>query len=145
MRYPEKVENLSLIETTGIYHKEFFLQLKRYILGSLAKVGKKMTDSPALKKLLYKIAGEHDYERANLISRQTMRNLIKVDLQERLAEIKIPAIIIWGKNDFVTPLKDAYVYNKKISNSKLFVIDSARHSPQITNYNEVAEIIKNNI
>lgn len=145
LKYPENVENLILIDTTGIYHKEFFLQLKRYILGSLAKVGKLMTDSPTLKKLLYKVAGEHDYERANLISRQTMRKLIKVDFQEHLNEIKIPTLIIWGKNDFVTPLKDAYVFHKKIYNSKLFIVDSARHSPQLTNHNEVVEIIKNNI
>lgn len=145
LRFPQKVANLIIMDSTGIYHKELQLQIKRYVLGSMAKVGKMITDSPTLKKLLYKIAGEHDYERANSISRQTMRNLIKIDFQERLKEIKIPTVIIWGGKDQVTPLKDAYVFNKKISNSKLFIIPSARHSPQLTNYQETAEIIMKNI
>lgn len=141
LKYPQKVEQLVLIDSTGIYHKEFLLQFKRYFLGSLAKVGKMFTDSPTLKRLLYKVAGEHDYERANLISRQTMRNLIKVDFLERLQEIKVPTIIIWGRKDQVTPLKDAYVFEKEIQNSKLFIIDGAKHSPQLTHAKEVVEIV----
>ncbi len=145
VKYSNRVSKLFLIDTTGIYHKELPLRVKRYVLGSVAKFGKMVTDSPRMKKLLYRIAGAHDYENASVMGRQTMRNLIRVDLQEKLSKIKIPTVIIWGSRDQVTPAKDSKIFSEKIENSKLYVIPTARHSPQITNYKEVAEIIQKNL
>lgn len=139
--FPEKISNLILIDSAGIYHKNFGRKFKRFFFSNLAKIGKKITTSPKLRALLYKVVGERDYHDASPIQRQTMVNLISKDLIKVFSKIKIPTTIIWGKKDKITPLEDAVLMNKTIPNSKLFILDEARHSPMFTNPKQVADII----
>lgn len=145
LKYPKKVKQLILIDSTGIYHNELSIRLKRYVFATAAKIGKKFTTSPIMKKLLYKLAREHDYENANQIVQKTMVNLIKTDLADRLSEIKAPTTIIWGRMDQVTPVADGEIMKKELKNSSLHIISSARHSPQLTHPKETAEIIIKNL
>ncbi len=145
LKYPERIKQLILIDSTAIYHDEISIRFKRFVFSTAAKIGKRLTNSQVLKKLLYRAARVHDYEKAVPIVQKTMINLIKTDLKLRLPEIKIPTIIIWGEKDSVTPISDGKIIHERISKSKLFIIPKARHSPQLTNYKEVAELIVNNL
>jgi len=136
-QYPEKIDTLILIDSAGIYHNELRLRIKRGVFGFLSKTGKKITQSQKLRKIFYKFVREHDYEKANPIVRKTMQSLISVDLLPILKNISVPTIIIWGKEDKATPVKDAYLMKQQIKNSTLFIIENARHSPQFTNTKEV--------
>lgn len=140
-KYPEKVSKLILIDSAGIYHNELSLRLKRFIFRNVAKVGRKISDSESLRKLIYKVAREGDYSNATPAQRKTMINLINTDLTQVLANIKVPTLIIWGKEDSVTPLSDGLLMHKLIKGSSLEVIENARHSPQFTNPKEVAQNI----
>ena len=142
-QYPEKIQKLILIDSAGIYHKELTLQIKRLIFGTVAKIGKKVTDSETLKKLLYKLAGEKDYQSANPNMKQSMLNLINFDLAPFLRNVKVPTLIIWGQDDKLTPVSDAKLINKLIINSKLRIIEGAKHSPFYTHPEEVIDILKN--
>lgn len=145
LKYPQRVDHLILIDSAGIYHKEFTLQLKRLILTGMAKIGKKVTNSPRLKNILYKIARETDYKNADEIMKETMINLMKVDLTPRLKEIKIPTIIIWGENDRVVIPADGILMKKEITNSQFYIVESARHSPQFTHPETVVDIVVKNL
>src|SRR3990167_3795977 len=79
IKYPEKISNLILIDSAGIYHNELPLALKRVIFKILAKVGKKLTSFNILKSILYKLAGENDYKNASANMKQTMLNLLNSD------------------------------------------------------------------
>jgi len=139
LKYPEKVERLILIDSAGIYHKELSIRLRRFIFKYIAKIGRKITTSQTLRKMLYKLSRESDYEKASPIVRQTMQNLITTDLTNSLNFINIPTLIIWGENDKITPFKDGKLMHKLIKNSKLYIVKSARHSPQFTHTKEVVE------
>lgn len=139
--YPEKVEKLILIDSAGIYHNEIFLRVKRILFKTVAKIGKRVTSSKLMKNLLYKVARESDYKDLDEKTKQTMINLISVDLKPILPQIKTPTLIIWGKDDKITPLSDAITMNNLIKNSKLKIIKDARHSPQFTHTEGVADII----
>jgi len=140
LKYPEKVTQAILLDSAGIYHNEFHLQLKRFVFGNIAKL-KKILPSDDLKKVLYKTAREEDYYRASPIMKKTMANLIESDLSDKLENISIPTLIIWGENDTTTPLSDGRLIHKKIKISKLFIIKNARHSPMFTHAKEVGKII----
>lgn len=144
-KYPEKLSNLILIDSAGIYHNNFTRKIKRAFFRNLAKFGKKLTTSQTFKALLYRIVGERDYYEASEIQRQTMVNMISQDLTKIFTNIKIPTSIIWGENDKVTPLEDGMFMNKNIPDSKLFIIKEARHSPMFTHPKEVANIITREI
>ena len=140
-RYPEKVAKLVLINSAGIYHNELPLIIKRSVFKIVAKIGKKLTSSERIKNLLYKLAGEFDYKDLNDNVKQTMINLISADLKPILPQIQTPTLIIWGGEDKIIPLSNGRLIHKLIKDSKLQIIEDARHSPQFTNPERVAKII----
>lgn len=143
--FPEKVEKLILIDSAGIYHNELPLKIKRILFKTIAKIGKKVTSSKLLQTLLYRIARESDYKNANPNMKQTMLNLLNSDKSLNPENIKTPTLIIWGAQDKITPVSDGRLMNRLIKNSKFFLIENARHSPQFTNPEKVAEIIYEHI
>ena len=145
LKFPEKIQQLILIDSAGIYHNELPIRLKRFIFGNLARFGRQFCNSDFLRKLLYKFTRESDYERANPLLRQTMRNLITTDISGRLHELDIPAVIIWGEGDTITPLADGKKIHEMINGSKFYIIKNAKHSPQFTNVEEAVGIILENI
>ena len=140
-KHPERVEKVILIDSAGIYANGLPIRLKRFVFGNLARFGRRFTDSERLRRFLYKLTRESDYERADPVLRKTMHNLITSDISDLLALIKVPVTIIWGERDRMMPLKDGRMMQGLLRNAKLHVIAGARHSPMFTNVEEVGEII----
>jgi pimeloyl-ACP methyl ester carboxylesterase len=144
-KFPAKIKKLILVDTAGIYHRETALEIKRFLFGVAAKIGKRITNSNILRKFLYRLAREKDYQEASPTMRKTMLNLINNDLTPEFKKISIPTLIIWGEDDRITPLSDGQLINKLIKNSKLKIVKGARHSPFYTHAGEVVRIIKDDI
>ena len=140
-KYPEKVSELILIDSAGVYHDDFFTNFKKSFLKTVAKFGKVFTHSETIRKVFYKMIGVRDYQRANPIMRETMQNLIKVDSIPDAKKINLPVLLIWGKLDKTTPLSDGKAFAEAFPKAKLEVINGAMHSPQITHPEEVLSII----
>lgn len=145
VKYPNKLEKLILIDSAGIFHNDLPIRLKRIVFKNVAKIGKKFTKSDILRKVLYKFAREGDYENASENMKKTITNLMNIDLRPVLRKIKTPTQIIWGENDQIIPVKDAYLISELIKGSKLYIVKNARHAPFFTNSEEVARIIKDDI
>ncbi len=67
-----------------------------------------------------------DYYKAGTLS-QTFKNVVHVSITQDLEKIVVPTLIIWGRNDAVTPLADGEYMNKHIVNSKLVIISNMSH------------------
>jgi 2-hydroxy-6-oxonona-2,4-dienedioate hydrolase len=52
-------------------------------------------------------------------------------LDKRLSAIKHPTIIIWGREDLLTPLALGERFKKEISGSELLIIEKCGHVPQL--------------
>lgn len=144
-KYPEEVGQLFLLDSAGIYHNDLGTKIKRGVFKTIASIGKRVVSSDKARNGLYSLTGESDYKNASPVMRETMKNLISVDLLPKLQDIKTPTVIIWGKDDAVTPYADALVLRQGLPNSKLFDIIGARHSPQFTHVAEVVKIVKENL
>ena len=127
-----KAEKLILIASAGIKPKP---NVKKTLFLIIAKIGKIFFSLPVLNLLkkpaswfLYTLAEEKDYYQAEGCLKRTMANLIKKDLLPVLSKIKIPVLILWGREDKATPLADAYIFKNKIKKSKLIVFDRAGHN-----------------
>jgi pimeloyl-ACP methyl ester carboxylesterase len=140
-KYPEKLRQLILVDSAGIYHNELPIRLKRLVFGTMANIGKKFTSSPTIRKLLYKLAGENDYKNATPQMRQTMANLISMDLTNQLEKITTPTLIIWGVQDKATPLSDGKLIHQLIKKSDLYIIEGAGHSPHFSHSELVSKKI----
>lgn len=70
------------------------------------------------------------------------KSAIRNNLGEELKEIKQPTLLIWGKNDNVTPPFVAEEFNKLIPNSELYFIDKCGHAPMMEVPTEFNAILK---
>ena len=140
-KYPDIVEQIILIDSAGIYHNELSMRIKRVLFKGVARLGKRVTSSEKLRGVLYRATRESDYKEAPIEVRETMSNLIRSDLRAQLPNITTPTLLIWGKDDKVTPLEDGQLMHKLLKNSQLEIVSGARHSPQFTHPEEVVKKI----
>lgn len=62
-----------------------------------------------------------------------MKSVLEEDLTPLLEKISCPTLIIWGKKDKITPLKDGYLMKEKIKNSRLEILEKISHTPHLEN------------
>ena len=140
-QYPDRVEKLILIDRSGVRDNSPLAETKRTVFLIMAKVGKFLFKNEALRKFLYKAAREQDYLNAPPLLRRSMSNILDAEIGHELPKIKCSTLLIWGRNDKVTPLWLGQFFKQRISHSRLAVIDEARHSPQFTHVQEVAQLV----
>lgn len=54
-------------------------------------------------------------------------------LPDLMGQVKVPTLIVWGKQDAIVPVNCGELYQQAIPDAKLIVIDHCGHSPQIEN------------
>lgn len=96
-----------------------------------------------LRRKLYGMAGSSDYlEAQSAVLKGTFLLSTKEDLTDSARNVRVPTLLIWGRNDVVTPLSDGKRLQMLISGSKLEVIDGAAHFVHKEKPQEVAELVK---
>ena len=134
---PSKRKGLILLDSAGIYEESF----KRDLMKKGAKLFAPLKSIPALRKLVHKLIGANDYERAPENMKKTLDNMINSDKNLDLSSIKIPIEIIWGKDDMITPLRQGEKLHQLLTNSRITVVDGWNHSPYFTHKDELAKEI----
>lgn len=59
------------------------------------------------------------------------KSAIRNNLGEELNQIKQPTLLVWGKNDNITPPFVAEEFHKLIPNSELYFVDKCGHAPMM--------------
>lgn len=139
--YPELLASLFLSGAAVIRPKAPFF--KRLII-LVAKIFKNIFPQK-VKLLIYRLLSSDYGKLSDPIMKQIFQNIIKQDLKHRLKDLQVKTVIIWGKNDNFTPLWQGQLIHQLILNSKLFIIKSACHSPQLESPDELYQIIINNL
>jgi pimeloyl-ACP methyl ester carboxylesterase len=57
--------------------------------------------------------------------------VIEYDARDRLEEIQIPVMIVWGTDDWVIPSVAAHSYQRRIPHSRLEIFEHTGHVPQL--------------
>lgn len=143
LKNSKQLNGLILCAAGGVSRGYKFVRLFFYFL---AKVGKIFLIIPPLalfwRKVLYKFAGEHDYEKTKGIMSEVFKKVVSEDLRPQVSLIKIPTLILWGKLDRITPVRDAYFIKKVVNNSKLQVFEDHGHRLPYEKPEEVAKEIE---
>jgi len=135
-----KVEKLILVDSSGVRRKT----LKKEILKKISGFAKKFFYSPIFnlhRKIFYKLFIRSDYPDTEGVMRETYLKIINEDLSDYLSRISLPTLIIWGKKDKLTPVKDAYLMKEKIIGASLEIIPDIGHNP----HREAPEILKDKV
>ena len=146
LNYSDTIEALILSGTPGLGED---LTTKETIYLFLAKVGKIFFSTPIIsvcgnlaRKFLYRLVGSYDYYNSTGILMETFKNIVAYRLESLLNKINIPTLLIWGKDDKIVSVKVAYGMDKLIKNSKLVVINNARHAVSWTHPKEFADEVE---
>jgi len=131
---PEKVRALILTGSSGLYENTFG--------GSFPKRGsydfiKQKTEytfykpETATKELVDEVFEICNNNGKAIRVLNMARSAIKENLSDEIPRITQPTLLIWGKQDTITPPDVAMEFNKLIPNSQLVWVDECGHAPMM--------------
>ena len=141
---PELVDCLVLTATSGLYeHSVDSLPVRpgyEFVREHMEKVfhNQEFVTETAIGEIVDIL---EDRSRVlNLI--HAARSAKKDNLKDLLGQIKVPTLLLWGENDFVTSMEVAEMFHKLIPNSQLVSIKNCGHAPMIEHPEWFAEEVK---
>ncbi|MDO5509353.1 MAG: alpha/beta hydrolase [Weeksellaceae bacterium] len=134
VEYQELVHSLVLTGSSGLYEKSFGETFPKR--GSYEYVEQKAQEVFYDPQVATKEIVDEVYETVNNSSKviktlYVARSAIKHNMKKDLPKIKIPVLLIWGKQDNVTPPEVAVEFDTELPNSKLVWIDKCGHAPMM--------------
>lgn len=117
--------------------------ISKLVLVSSAGIRQKLKIAKRMKIKLYKILkkchlkvrmGSKDYLNADNIKKIMLVKAVNKDLQEEMKKINSPTLLIYGKDDNVTPLDMGYKIKDNIKDSFLVELDNCGHFPYLERF-----------
>lgn len=131
-RCPLTVKKAILLDSAGIPAKH---SLPYYLRVYTFKCIKHVAALPGIRSLFpnavekaQKRFGSADYKQASPVMRQSMVIALKTDVTPLLSRIRVPTLLIWGKDDTATPLRDAKIMEQHIPDAGLVVLAGGHYA-----------------
>lgn len=134
LKHPEKIKSLTLTGSSGLFENAMGDSYPKrgdyeYIKNKTALT---FYDPAMATKELVDEVFEITKNRIKVIKIIALaKSAIRNNLGDELNQIKTPTLLIWGKNDTVTPPFVAEEFHKLIPNSQLHFIDKCGHAPMM--------------
>lgn len=144
LEYPELVAGLVLAGSSGLIEKSIVsdVQIRPSREWLSRKIGELFYDQSFMKQ------SDLDRAHAELSNRGGARAMIKLSrsarrdhLGDRISEIQVPTLLIWGRQDIVTPPEAAEGFHRMIHGSKLVWLDKCGHAPMIEQPDAFARVV----
>lgn len=139
---PSKLKHLILLDAAGVYE----VSRKRDLSRRVSKLLAPLKNIKPLVKLVHKLLGASDYDRAPENMKKTLANMLDSDKLLDISKVTTPTTILWGEVDTVTPIRQAKVMNEKIKGSQLITRKNWTHAPYICDptglANTISSVIK---
>lgn len=121
-----RIGKLVLTGSAGIRRKRSLRRrLSGWILRTLSRMFPGLREKFA-HKFAHKFASR-DYLAASPLMRKCLIRVVSEDLAPLLPRINCPTLLVWGRNDTETPVRDGYTMKELIPNARLEVFDGAGH------------------
>ena len=131
---PDYLEGIILLDAAGVREKS----AKRDISRGLSKAFSPLKKSKLARRLVHKVLGASDYEKAPENMKQTLSNMLESDKDLDITKVSTPAQIIWGSDDNITPLRQGKKMHEQLKGSTLTVKEGWRHSHYLVSTSELA-------
>ena len=134
LKHPERVKSLTLTGSSGLFENAMGDSYPKrgdyeYIKNKTAQT---FYDPAVATPELVDEVFEITKNRIKVIKIIALaKSAIRHNLGEELNQIQQPTLLIWGKNDIVTPPFVAEEFKKLIPNSRLHFIDKCGHAPMM--------------
>ena len=134
LKHPERVQSLILTGSSGLFENAMGSTFPKR--GNYEYIKKKAEDtfydpSVATKELVDELFDAVNDRNKALRIIITAKSAIRHNLEDKLDQINCPTLLVWGKEDGVTPLFVGEKFNKLIKYSKLVVVEKCGHAPMM--------------
>lgn len=126
------LKGLIIIDASGL---PVALTTKEQITQNIAKVIpsfiKERVGSQLKQLLLQKINVASDYQQATEDQQAVLRKIVREDISHQLAQISLPSLVMWGKQDTTTPFEKGELFAELMANAQLVPFTQSGHYPFI--------------
>jgi len=134
LEHMNEVESMTLTGSSGLYESSFGNSFPRR--GDKNFIRKKINltfyeEDIATEEMVDEIYDITSNTRKCLSMVKTAKSAIRHNVGDQFSKIKVPTLLVWGKQDTITPPFVAEEFNEKISNSRLEFIDKCGHAPML--------------
>ncbi len=151
LNHPDRLKSLALCDTTAVIPPEA-QPLWQERIDAVRRKGIESQMEPTMERYFTPSFLKSNPPMLGVIRKQFLATpaegylgcveaIRRLNYLDRLSEIKIPTLIMVGEDDPGTPVSASQAIHKKISNSKLVIIQSARHLPNV----EQSEVFNTNL
>jgi len=144
LEMPEKVHSMVLTGSSGLYENAFGGSFprredKEYLR---AKVAETFYDpAVATDELVDEVFGIINDKNKLIRILAMAKSAIRHNMGKDLKKFTMPACLIWGKNDGVTPPQVAEEFHEKLPDSELYWIDKCGHAAMMEHPHEFNKIL----
>ncbi len=139
LNYPERVAALILTGSAGLIERNYSMIAvnpdREYIEQRIGEVF--YDQSFSTDERVQEALDILQYNRNKLRLIKLTRSSRRLNMFEHLPEVKPPVLLVWGRQDMVTPLDIGKIFESRIPRAKLFVIDKCGHAPNIEKPDEL--------
>jgi len=134
-------KKIVLISSSGIQlAKSFKIRARIYFF----KLLKFLARLPIIEKFIKprldfyrKRMGSDDYRNASGIMRSILVKVVNENIVSILPKVGVKTLLMWGDQDFATPIKAGQIMQRSISDSQLKIVVGSGHFPFLDNWEEV--------
>ncbi len=133
----EKIQRAIIISASGI---RLALSPNKSMKVRFYKLAKKILPQNMVEELQDKF-GSDDYKNSKGIMRKILVKVVNEDIREKITNITIPVLLLWGESDTATPVKAGAIMHEKLKNSVFITIDNTGHFPFLDNPKLISDYI----
>ncbi|MCH5372387.1 MAG: alpha/beta hydrolase, partial [Planctomycetes bacterium] len=143
-RFPERVVKLVLTGSAGLFERslaggksprvcrQFIREQASQIFFDPVHVTDELVED------IHEMLDDRGYRRFILKVAKASRDR---SVSEELPNVRVPTLLIWGRNDSITPPSVAEEFSENIPQAELAFIDQCGHSPPIEQPGEFARLL----
>jgi pimeloyl-ACP methyl ester carboxylesterase len=134
LAHPERIASITLTGSSGLFESAFGTAFPKrgdyeYIKSKTAETF--YNPAVASKELVDEVFDIVNDRNKAIRVVATAKSAVRHNLGDKLHNIKAPTLLIWGKQDSVTPPFVGEKFHELISDSKLYFIDECGHAPMM--------------
>lgn len=141
-KYPGSIKTLILLNAAGINVDNERTSFKRSFFQTAAAIFRPLKKIPFLRKVIYRLIGGSDYDRAPENMKKTLSNMLKSDATLTISDIPTETVVLWGEDDRITPLSQGKKMATELPHAMFHQFSGWDHAPYITHPNQLAKVIE---
>ena len=145
LEHGEDITSLILTGSSGLYESAFGTSFPRREDYDFIRKKVQLTfydPEVATQEMVDEVFGIVNDRMKGIRIIKTAKSAIRHNVEERLKELQMPTLLVWGKQDTITPAFVGEKFHELIKDSQLEIFDCCGHAPMLEQSEKFNEILE---